>query len=325
MNASADDDLIFQYEKVLNQTKPRKELLPLLQNLILTYGIPNTKRDGIGFTLRGRIWKVILSYPIDIKKYKSLVEVGPFIKEVHGPHLRSDATDIERDIMRSGYIIKSPEFNNDDMIESVIRLGHAYFHLISRNSSISEYNQGSTQKMFHFLHEMPEIDAFFCFIDYHTYSIPTYVNCFGQGEPNTGVTRANDLIHEILKKLDPEAYKFCSNMYMANKVKSIVWGCFSENDSCFREDIPSLLRVWDMAIAFGPAMWPIFTAAMVILVLKKYPDFGKNLNKQAGFYWPLLEVDNEMITLVLSIIRTLQENYPDILSRLFYHSIYLGV
>jgi len=160
------------------------------------------------------------------------------------------------------------------------------------------YCQGMNSVCSPFLYVMPEVDAFFSFVQFIKTVCPLYWNT-----DITGAYHGQKLFREILQIVDVELYEYFEKKEF--KLEAINLRCILSFNGT-TPPIVECLKLWDFFLAFGFHLNILCVVGQVVLMreeIMKSPSPISLLNERA---WPSL--DAELIKSVcINILRQLDE------------------
>ncbi|KAJ1553909.1 hypothetical protein HK096_005856, partial [Nowakowskiella sp. JEL0078] len=211
----SDETLRSEIENILAthnlSDREMRESLKKLRNLILKNGLPSDAGfapDPTRCSLRGRVWKVLLGiYKVSALEYVTLVERGKcdVFHKIKNDTFRTLATNK-----------KFTEKVSEAMIVRVLSsfVWKAAEHPPSRLMKLKySYVQGMNVLAAPFLYTMPELDAFYSFINFIQHTCPLYVQ-----PALEGVHCGLALMTSCMKIVDPELHCYLRSKNLPTKV-----------------------------------------------------------------------------------------------------------
>jgi cell cycle arrest protein BUB2 len=260
-----------QYEQIITEgNKDPQNLtnyLKKLRTLILMKGIPpETKEEGLNVehkcSLRGRIWQILLRVPqYDANEYLELVKKGP--------------SDIHEKFLKDGYRSFLNRKNETELLRRVTqpklaRVINSLRHIMSNSKMDITYCQGMNSVCSPFLYVMPEVDAFFSFVQFIKTVCPLYWNTditgayHGQKVNLIGVNNFfTKLFREILQIVDVELYEYFEKKEF--KLEAINLRCILSFNGT-TPPIVECLKLWDFFLAFGFHLNILCVVGQVVLM-----------------------------------------------------------
>jgi cell cycle arrest protein BUB2 len=284
-----------QYERLLEEgakatnSDSRDKILQKIRELILLEGFPlETEKDlKEDLTLRGKIWKVLLGIEkIDAEEYIRLVEKGPTSDQRLANKIQVESTRA---------FGGDTQFKRKVSPDKLVRVSTAFLHSLPKNSRLT-YVQGLNHLIGPFLYNMPEVDAFFCFMKFMTVHCPTYAERHLEG------TMAGLMIFDaILAVVDPEL----SNHLLSHQMPATVYAMTPiQSLNGHVPPFTELLCLWDLYIAFGVHLSLLFVVAQVLLRRDELLATDKLSELLLATKWPHLNA-KVIIPLALQILHIL--------------------
>lgn len=225
-------------------SKALEARLDELRKAVLFQGLPDElkTRKGDGFTVRGRLWKIMLGpEKVDVAEYVQLLEKKEAVQygKIRSDSFRTFPTDL--DFRQS--------VHEQEIVRCLNTFVHKYYpHMV--------YCQGMNTICAPFLYTMPEVDAFYAFSKMITRKFPLY-----WVSAHIGVQAGCKLVGECLEVVDREL----ADHLTAHSLDPYIYAFACVSSLC--ASVPpfnELLKLWDFLLTFGTHHIIILVVAQIV-------------------------------------------------------------